>query len=583
MKAFLKNWIVLLFGQRIGNTRVVPVMSKILFAFAGIILVSNLSSNYINLIFNRSELLMQMRQLLAKDMESIYNFCNNQYEIYELLRDRERSLESITRKGVSVLKNSKSIALGVNSDGKFFFQASRFSKKAKNFSDTKALQTMKSNLQANIEQGFLQLRFNSDDYFAAYRYNKAWDTFIVLAEEEEEFYGRQSTIFWTLSGIILLITLVSVVVGIYLLSHILSYLGVISASILKSLETQQLQAIDLKKAPNDDITFLGIAINSLISTVTTLISIFQKFTSQDIVRKVYREHEVRLEGEESELTILFSDVRRFTYITEVLGPDIINLLNLYYDRAIRQISSHNGMVGSIIGDALLAVYGVPEIAKQNDKQGKYSYSNKSQQAIVTAYKLHEEVGILRNEMQEKRDELLRERTKLSPEEERIYQATLLNIGVGIDGGRVFYGTLGSQLRMTNTVIGDNVNASSRLEGLTRVYNVPVICSQYVKKDVQDHVMSHDFHFLELDRVRVKGKEQWQKIYWPIFSDRLTKELRVQIKAFSQGLEAYYAGDWQQAHSIFSQLKLAPAEEFAKRTVSLQAPQNWSGIWQMTTK
>jgi len=83
-------------------------------------------------------------------------------------------------------------------------------------------------------------------------------------------------------------------------------------------------------------------------------TIFRTFVTQDLVQRAYKEGEIRLEGSQQELTILFSDIKGFTYMTETLGNDIINLLNLHYDQAIREIHSHNGIVGSIIGDALLA-------------------------------------------------------------------------------------------------------------------------------------------------------------------------------------------------------------------------------------
>ena len=101
-------------------------------------------------------------------------------------------------------------------------------------------------------------------------------------------------------------------------------------------------------------------------------------------------------------------------------------------------------------------------------------------------------------------------------------------GVGIDGGQVFYGTLGSYVRMTNTVIGDNVNAASRLEGLTRVYKIPVICSKFVMEDIKNNVADHGIEFHEIDTVQVKGKTTGKKVFWPITNELYTDDLKNQM-------------------------------------------------------
>ena len=585
MKNFIKKLFAsltnFLLGQRVGNTRVVPVMSKILVVFASIILISNLSSNYINLILNRSELIKQMRELLAKDLDDIFQFCDNEYNIYQLTKQRAASLRNIKRKGDYELESPKSLVLGVHKDGSFFFQSSHI-KKVKSFPDRKALDLMKKNLKRKLKQEFIKFRFQEEHYFAVYRYNPRWGVFIIRAEEEKNFYSRQKAIFWGLSGIIFLITLASALIGIYLLRHILRYVNMISSGIIKMLESQKLEPINLQKAANDDISFLGIAFNSLLYSLKSLLFIFQKFANQDVVAKAYREREVRLEGSQRELTILFSDIKSFTFITEILGSDIINLLNLHYDRAIRRVIQYNGLVGSIIGDALLAVFGIAEAAEQAGEQ-ENKYLNKSEQAIRAAYDLHEVKKILHEEMKEKRSELLLQKGRLSPDEERIYQATLLEIGVGIDGGQVFYGTLGSYVRMTNTVIGDNVNAASRLEGLTRIYKVPVICSEYVKQDISNNVMGHGIRFVELDRVQVKGKTQWQRIYWPMLTESVEPDTIKGIRLFEEALAFYYKGQWPEALARFKHSSLPPAEEFRQRISSSELPQNWSGVWEMKTK
>jgi small nuclear ribonucleoprotein (snRNP)-like protein len=175
-----------------------------------------------------------------------------------------------------------------------------------------------------------------------------------------------------------------------------------------------------------------------------------------------------------------------------------------------------------------------------------------------------------------------EKGKLTKDELHVYKAVLLEIGVGIDGGSVFYGTLGSYVRMTNTVIGDNVNAASRLEGLTRVYKAPVICSEYVKNDIETNVDKHGVYFLEIDRVMVKGKTKAQKIYWPVLESEIDERFRKDLTAFELGLELYYAGKWADARKRFAKCSLKVADVFKERT-SERCPSNWDGVWQMTSK
>jgi hypothetical protein len=186
-------------------------------------------------------------------------------------------------------------------------------------------------------------------------------------------------------------------------------------------------------------------------------------------------------------------------------------------------------------------------------------------------------------MYKKKEELKKIKGALTSIEKNIYKAVLLEVGVGIDGGTVFYGNIGSTERMTNTVIGDNVNASSRLEGLTRIYKVPIICSEFVKKDVEDNVEQHKLFFLELDTVQVKGKTKGKKVFWPLKKENLNKTLTTDIEAFSEGLQLYYNGKWDKAHKKFKICSLPLAEVFAERTENKKCPVKWNGIWEMKTK
>ena len=568
-----------LMGDRVGGTRVVPVTVKIVIVFTLMILVSNFTSNYINLIYNGGELENLMRRLLSKELQDIHAFSNNQFEILKFNNDRAAAIKAIENKSLFELKNSRAFVLGVNTDGKVIFQSSKIKKRFGTLEDKNALGKMNERRIKKILNGDLQeLAFNGQEYFAVYKFNESWDVFLIRGEERDQFYENQRKIYRNISIIIIIITLASALMGIFLLRHVLRFITVITHHIMNMVQTQRLEIIDLKNAPNDDITYMGMAFNSLSGTINNLVGIFRKFVNQDIVVKAYRDRKVDLEGKPQNLTILFSDIKSFTNITETLGTDIIKLLNLYYDRSIRDVINHDGIIGAIIGDALLAVYG----AMEHDN-GQIVNENKSYQAILSGYKIQETARDLRKDMRKIKESAILDHNGLTPTEAAVYKAVQLQVGVGIDGGEVFYGTIGSFVRMTNTVIGDNVNAASRLEGLTRIYKVPLICSEYVKNDVEENRPHHGFDFIEIDTVQVKGKTVGKKIYWPLPHKYRTQRILRDVELFSQGLELYYKGDWARAHEFFSQGQTMLAKLFTERTESKKSPSDWNGIWEMKTK
>lgn len=565
-----QDWITKLFGKKVNNIRITPLSVKIILVFTVIILVSNFSSNYINLIFNRVEQTRLLRELLIKDLKEMYTFTNNQHEIYQFDGDMPSSIDTIEKKAVAEFKNEKAIFLGVKKDGELLFEGSKQEKKQV-FSDKKTLDFINKGLSEDTQEAAIYFTYNGNDYFGIYKYNEKWDAFLIRAEEVREFNRRTNLIFATVAGIIILLTLISAGVGVWILRHLMRYIGVITNSIIEMTQKQELETIPLQNASLDDITFLGMSFNSLSATINNLLFIFRKFVNKDIALQAYKEKSIRLEGKQRELTMLFSDIKGFTMITETLGTDIIRLINIHYDKAIREIIDQNGVIGSIIGDALLAVFGTIEVHK-----------NKSYDAVMAAYKIQEVAASLRLEMRKRKEELQRRKKRLSAAEMRVYKAVLLEVGVGIDGGQVFYGNIGSYERMTNTVIGDTVNSASRLEGLTRVYKVPVIISEYIKKEIEAKVPDHNLQFVELDKVQVKGKTIGKKVYWPIPLVQVDEKLQAELELFHQALQLYYEGNWRKAGGMFKELKLGVAEVFVERTSS-RKPRDWKGMWEMKTK
>ncbi len=557
-------------GHKLNGTRVVPMIVKITVIFTVFLLISNFTTNYINLMLNRGEQIRLLNQLLVKDLKELHVFANNQREIFNFNPDEQAAIENIEAAAARNHRGSRSVSLGVRESGDLFFQASELEEQSR-FTDDEALQEMVTTVAGGEEEGTLNFTFQGYDYFGVYKYNDSWEIFQLRGEEIGEFYADSERIFRQVSLIIIAITIIFALVGVLLLRFILRFVRVITENIMRMQADQSLELMSLEGAPNDDVTYLGVAFNSLASTIDNLMGIFKKFVARDVAAKAYKEREIRLEGSKKELTILFTDIRSFTFMTETLGTDIIKLLNLHYDKAIRHIHEHDGDIGSIIGDALLAVFGTVDS----------DVENKSVQSLRAAYLIHEVAAELRKEMHNRRELILEQRGTLTEEEESVYRAVLLEVGVGLDGGQVFYGNIGSYERMVNTVIGDNVNSASRLEGLTRFYKTPVICSEYVKDEVLKH--TDDYVFCELDMVQVKGKTQGKKIYWPIPVDKMDDELRHDIDSFTEGLHLYYRGDWPSAVPHFDQSSLSIARVFRDRIAGKEAPENWKGVWTMTEK
>ena len=560
----------ILLGERISGVRITPSITKILLVFIVFIIVANFTTNYFNLQYNQIVMTKLLKKLLVKDLQEIYNFCNNQYEIYQYTKNIKDAHESMHRKGLSFLEQSNSIVLAINEHGEIVFESSKIG--SDTFKDLNSLKLTTNEDGAKSGAGKIDFTYLSKDYFGIYKFHPKWEFFILRAEDKSEFYAESNSIFRKISIIIFVLTFLCAAVGLVVIRELLKFIHIITKSLMVMNKEQKINRIDLGKAPVDEITYLGMSFNALGGTINNLLDIFRKFVSDDLVEKIYQEKNVRLEGTKRDLTILFTDIKQFTFITETLGTDIIQLLNIHYDKAIESIVEKHGVIGSIIGDALLAVYGTFDETK----------GNKSYQAVISAYEIIDCTVKLRSKMKERREQLLTKQGQLTSREEKVYQAVSLDVGVGIDRGEVFYGNIGSYQQMTNTVIGDRVNSASRLEGLTRIYKVPVIVSESVKEEIEHSVLNHDLEFVEVDLVQVKGKTYGRRIYWPIFKKKITKEMEKNIANFKFALDFYYAGHWVKAHQEFKLINLPIAEEFINRTKE-ETPSDWRGIWRMTTK
>jgi len=284
------------FFTKVNDTRVIPVRYKITVVFTLFLIVSNFATNYINLMFGMEQQMKLAKELLAKDLKEFYGFASTQYEISQLNNDVEAAKQNIKDKILNDLKDRKeSIFLGISSEGEIQmkFSHSQFNLDKLPSSDIEKLISEARSLNG---QGFYTLKHEGKEYFGVFKFSDKWNMYFFLAEEYSEFSKEARWNFILISALIILISLVCTIAGIYAVRYILRYVKVITDSIMEMVKTQKLDLIPMGKAPNDDITYLGMSFNSLSSSIDTLLRIFKKFANQDVAIQAYRDKEIRLEG-----------------------------------------------------------------------------------------------------------------------------------------------------------------------------------------------------------------------------------------------------------------------------------------------
>ncbi len=284
-------------------------------------------------------------------------------------------------------------------------------------------------------------------------------------------------------------------------------------------------------------------------------NIFQKYVPQELIDQFFASPESMLVGDNRELSVLFSDIRSFTSISEQMEPDVlVASLNRYFSVMVELIMDQGGVIDKYIGDAIMAFFGAP-VRHEDDAL-----------ASVNA-------GIGMVEILESFNEGQREQNL--PE---------FQIGVGINYGIVTVGNIGTDRKMDYTVIGDMVNVASRLEGLTKPYHQPIIISEFLQERVRDAVPSRI-----VDSVAVKGRSAGLRIY--TVKRSLTSAESSGWELHNQAMEAYYNREFESAINVFRQAAEQLGDDFlvdmmverCTRYVSDPPPADWNGVEIMTSK
>jgi adenylate cyclase len=290
-------------------------------------------------------------------------------------------------------------------------------------------------------------------------------------------------------------------------------------------------------------------------------SSLSRYMSKDVVEKLLADEDnPALGGVRQDVTILFSDIRSYTSLTENAGAhEIVEMLNEYFSRMVDVIFERNGILDKFIGDAIMAVFGVPFARPEADPVNAVEAAL-DMQAHLAAYN-----------------------------KERVARGqSPIKTGIGLASGEVVCGNIGSEKRMDYTVIGDAVNLASRLEGATKQYGVHILIGEHLRARIGAR-----FACREIDRLRVKGKRAQVRVHEVLgrSGSELPAETARRIERHQKAYALYQERAFQDAAAAFS----AAAKDFpedavfrlyAERAQDLAAhppAADWDGVWDLQQK
>jgi adenylate cyclase len=296
-----------------------------------------------------------------------------------------------------------------------------------------------------------------------------------------------------------------------------------------------------------------------ISSEKRLKSTMSRYMDPGVADRLVASGAEMLGGQSVEATVLFSDIRGFTSLTEQLGAQgTVSLLNEYFTLMVDCIQKEEGMLDKFIGDAIMAAFGIP-VPHEDD-------ADRAVRASIAMIKTLEKWNQL-----------------------RISEGKLpVNIGIGLNTDSVVSGNIGSNKRMDFTIIGDGVNLASRLESACKQYGARILVSEFTV-----YKLSGTYRKREIDRVVVKGKTEPVGVYeiLAFHNDETFPNISEVLGLFKDGLVAYRKRNWDSAVKLFQEcVELNPNDKpshiYIERALHLKAnppSDDWSGVWVMDSK
>ncbi|HEX2570836.1 MAG TPA: GAF domain-containing protein [Polyangia bacterium] len=288
-------------------------------------------------------------------------------------------------------------------------------------------------------------------------------------------------------------------------------------------------------------------------------STMSRYMSPEVAEKLLSEGEAALGGKMQKCSVLFTDIRSFTTISERLGPqETVKLLNEYFTLMVDIILDKGGILDKYIGDAIMAVFGAP-----------FSSPEDADHAVQAAIEMLKALRAFN-------------RQRLAEGQEPVL------MGLGINSDDVLSGNIGSLKRMDYTVIGDGVNLASRLEGANKYYGTQILISEFTVRELKGH-----YRLREVDKIQVKGKHLPVGVYEVLdyLDDSSASSLGRMLDIYGTALERYRHREWMAARELFHQaLVLRPEDGPSKLYLErcfyfLEHPPaaDWDGVWVMKDK
>ncbi len=296
-----------------------------------------------------------------------------------------------------------------------------------------------------------------------------------------------------------------------------------------------------------------------ISDEKRLKSTMYRYMTQEVAEQLLASGDTGLGGKRKEVSVLFSDIRSYTTLTEGMeAEDVVVMLNEYFESMVDAVFQYKGTLDKYIGDAIMAVFGSPLPLKDH-----------AWCAVQTAI-----------EMRRRLIEFNLNRTAAGKD--------ILKIGIGIHSDEVVSGNIGSSKRMELTSIGDGVNLGSRLEGTSKMYGTDIVISEKTYSPCADKV-----YVRELDFITVKGKSEPVKIYELVGlrSDPISDHNMQIIDSYTKGREFYLSRQFAKALQEFGKVleldknnKAASLQmDRCQHFVVEPPPDDWNGVWNLTEK